>query len=57
MPNETIMNQISDYVKEGLITDGGHHKQFYLYQIAKVILSDNDLELLNNEINDCGTPP
>jgi len=37
------LDLVVDYVKKALFTDGEHHKQWYLYQIAK---------LLNIKIND-----
>ena len=34
--------RILDLVLEGLATDGGHHKQWYLEQIAEVLGCDRD---------------
>lgn len=43
------LNQIVELVEEGCFIDGGHHKQWYLYQIAKILHNDN---LLNIDLND-----
>lgn len=40
-----MRNQVEKLTYEGLHTDGGHHKQWYLYQIAELLgidLSDAD---------------
>lgn len=43
---EQMLGKIGELVKEGLETDGGHHKQWYLYEIARGldvdILKDTD---------------
>ena len=35
--------RIADYVRDALVTDGEHHKQWYLYQIASLLFSDIEL--------------
>ncbi len=44
MSVESTMNDLADLVIAGLNTDGAHHKQWYLYQIA---------ELLGLELEEC----
>jgi len=40
------MNEIKELVKDALMIEGGHHKQWYLIQIAKKL----DIDLSENEI-------
>ena len=35
-PSETIFEKIKDLCLEGLCTDGGHHKQYYLEEILRL---------------------
>lgn len=42
-PNEKL-KQIRELVSDGLQTDGGHHKQWYLAQIAKIVGIDIELD-------------
>lgn len=32
---ELINNRVEDYILEGIQTDGSHHKQWTLYEVAK----------------------
>lgn len=57
MSYETIVDDILDYVKKGLTTDGEHHKQYYLYQIAESLLSEEELDKLEEVLDDHGIPP
>jgi len=34
------MKELSNLVCEGIITDGGHHKQYYLIEICKLLKLD-----------------
>lgn len=44
MQAETPMDmlQLEGLILDGLSTDGGHHKQWYLHQIAKILCIDYD---------------
>lgn len=57
MSYETVLDDILDYVKKGLTTDGEHHKQYYLYQIAETLLSEEELDNLEEVLDDHGMPP
>jgi len=39
--------RVRQLVSEALFTDGGHHKQWYLYEIAKLVLSKVEFEQLD----------
>jgi hypothetical protein len=42
---DNLLAKIRDFAKEGAKTDGGHHKQWYLYEIAKTLGADlNDVD-------------
>jgi hypothetical protein len=44
-----MKDKLRDLVIEGLYTDGGHHKQWYLQEIAKVLGGEgliSDVELV-----------
>jgi hypothetical protein len=49
--SRTGLTRIADYVRTGIETDGAHHKQWCLMQIAKV------LELQGIDTLDEGTAP
>lgn len=35
--NDQEIKKVSELVREALITDGAHHKQFYLDQILEIV--------------------
>lgn len=39
-----------DELLNGLITDGGHHKQFHLEQALRIALDDQDYETVKREV-------
>lgn len=45
-------NEIYELCVEGLLTDGNHHKQWYLEEILKK--SGYDLKILKERLNDKG---
>jgi len=48
--SEAQQDQIESFLREGLITDGNHHKQWYLAQITKILAPQLHIE-------DEGIPP
>jgi hypothetical protein len=48
-----MTDTVRDLIIEGLSTDGGHHKQWYLEQIAKVL----GIELTTELDYEKGIPP
>jgi hypothetical protein len=43
------MDEVVKLIIEGLITDGAHHKQWYLEQIFKAICEDEYVETTRKE--------
>lgn len=38
--NSSEMKLVTDFIKDGLVTDGDHHKQWYLEKIAETLSID-----------------
>lgn len=45
----TVGEQVRELVMDALTTDGGHHKQWYLAEIAQLVLSPFELEQFQAE--------
>lgn len=48
-----VIERVKNLISEGLCTDGGHHKQWYLEQIAKELW----IEVPGLDIRDEGIAP
>lgn len=65
MTTEEIKTKVSHWVFDAMVTDGAHHKQWYLHQIVKNILDPQQykswrewfLDEDDNDTFDEGTPP
>lgn len=52
--NEDQTNKIILLLMEGLYTDGGHHKQWYLDQVLKELIPDQYEKIYNDVVKHDG---
>ena len=50
--NKKTQKIVKELILDGLLTDGGHHKQWYLEEIAKAL----DIDLSNEEYEEGVAP-
>ena len=55
--DKALMAKVADLALEGLVTDGVHHKQWYLEQIARLVLGDDAFEERVADEYEPGIPP
>jgi len=46
------LNEIIELIEEGCFIDGGHHKQWYLYQIAKILHNERLLTIDLSDVDE-----
>lgn len=50
--NRDKLEQLIEYVEEDCFTDGSHHKQWYLFQIAKILHNEGLLDIDINDVDE-----